>query len=203
MSKPGIVLPRFYSTDIINGVRVDEHARTLADALNGGLTVQNLAPTARFAASAFAEGRTIFTMTNTLDTGSVTPIGTGGVSLSVGVLPVAARLLGAGGWVGLVTTGGTSSATITLGFTVNNNGTNGTPLLYFNKTTTATSVKRGNATLGASAGAIFSLEAPAYQQTDSPAGTMFVGVLNLANAALTISYTKICITLTFSAAFST
>lgn len=60
MATPGIILQRFYTNDVVDGAKVDEHARVLSDAVNGGLTANSIAPQTRLASTTFLESRATF-----------------------------------------------------------------------------------------------------------------------------------------------
>lgn len=129
MAQTGIVAPRFYPNDLINGERVDEHARVFSDAVNGGLTVKNLSPALRLANSAFAEPNTVYTMSSSLDfpdgfsTASFFPVTVFGVNTNVwaiGVLPAASKILGFS-LVGMLSSSSPAPTTNRLKFLVGGN----------------------------------------------------------------------------------
>lgn len=109
--KAGLVLPRFYPGDAIQGERVDEHIKLLAEQINGGLTAQSLSPSLKIPVAFFAEQRSPFLL-NGFANGVAQ-----GSQIVLGVLNSIARPIGVS-W-NLVVSQSTTIRTIT----VSTNGT--------------------------------------------------------------------------------
>lgn len=58
--KPGLVLPQFYATDVIDSSKIDQQILLMAQQVNGGLGAENLAPTYKLANAQFVERCSMF-----------------------------------------------------------------------------------------------------------------------------------------------
>jgi hypothetical protein len=114
--KAGLVLPRVFPGDPVRAERIDEHIRSMAEHINGGLTVTSLSPTLRIPIAAFVERFNVFTM-STPALGQPTPAQTYG---NFGTCGVSGSVIGIG-WSLIYK--GTGSLTYT-GLTILKNGVN-------------------------------------------------------------------------------
>lgn len=88
--KSGLVLPRFYPNDAIQGERVDEHIKLLAEQVNGGLNSTSLAASTRIPLIGFAELRSVYTLTGFGNSQAPNS------SVTIGTVSPNSRLIGVG-----------------------------------------------------------------------------------------------------------
>jgi hypothetical protein len=172
--KPGLVLPRVYTTDAIQADRIDDHIRLMAEQINGGLTRDNLAPSLKLGNGVFVESSAPTTMSVAINGAA------GGFFSIIGVPFVAVKVLSIGYHIAVVAN---PAAPRTL---IVRSGANN--IIQF-LTTAASTTKASNGSTIVTG--IFS--------PDMPASTMAAGALILANISVSGSDTQIgTITLTLT-----
>jgi hypothetical protein len=87
--KPGLLFPRFYTTEPVNAERVDDQVRGLTEQINGGLDASSLAPNAQLATSLFSENRSLYMLSGYASNNT-------SAGASLGVLNVASEVVGVG-----------------------------------------------------------------------------------------------------------
>jgi hypothetical protein len=86
---PFSVFPKFRATSAVLSSKIDAVIREMAALLNGGLSAANLKPGETFAASAFAEPRSLYTLQCNM-------IRAVDDDCWIGVVPIASRVIAAG-----------------------------------------------------------------------------------------------------------